>query len=110
MATGLVRRAFSRVQTSPAAKLICIRSHASEAWVQNSSPTTPQPTSNLKTFQIYRWSPDNPNKPELKSYQIDLKDCGPMVLDALIKIKNEIDHPHLPPLLPRGHASAAPAP
>ncbi|KAG5534778.1 hypothetical protein RHGRI_022774 [Rhododendron griersonianum] len=87
MATGIVRRAFSRVQSSPAAKLICIRSHASEA----SAQTSPQPTPNLKTFQIYRWSPDNPTKPELKSYQIDLKDCGPMVLDALIKIKNDID-------------------
>ncbi|KAF7112367.1 hypothetical protein RHSIM_RhsimUnG0236800 [Rhododendron simsii] len=87
MATGLVRRAFSRVQTSPAAKLICIRSYASEASVQNSSPTIPQPTSNLKTFQIYRWSPDNPIIPELKFYHIDLKDCGPMVLDTLIKIE-----------------------
>ncbi|KAH0856007.1 hypothetical protein HID58_084268 [Brassica napus] len=47
--------------------------------------------SNLKTFQIYRWNPDSPGKPELQDYQIDLKDCGPMVLDALIKIKNEMD-------------------
>ena len=47
--------------------------------------------SNLKTFQIYRWNPDNPSKPELQDYKIDLKDCGPMVLDALIKIKNEMD-------------------
>ncbi|KAL4558739.1 hypothetical protein LXL04_036941 [Taraxacum kok-saghyz] len=35
--------------------------------------------------------PENPAKPELKNYEIDLKECGPMVLDALIKIKNEID-------------------
>ena len=27
----------------------------------------------------------------MQSYEIDLNDCGPMVLDALIKIKNEID-------------------
>nr|GEX08560.1 succinate dehydrogenase [ubiquinone] iron-sulfur subunit 2, mitochondrial [Tanacetum cinerariifolium] len=32
-----------------------------------------------------------PSKPDLKSYQIDLKNYGPMVLDALINIKNEID-------------------
>ncbi|KAK7852065.1 succinate dehydrogenase [ubiquinone] iron-sulfur subunit 2 [Quercus suber] len=45
----------------------------------------------LKTFSIYRWTPENPTKLELQDYQIDLKDCGPMVLDALIKIKNEVD-------------------
>ena len=27
----------------------------------------------------------------MQSYEVDLNDCGPMVLDALIKIKNEID-------------------
>ncbi|KAK7858415.1 succinate dehydrogenase [ubiquinone] iron-sulfur subunit 2 [Quercus suber] len=45
----------------------------------------------LKTFSIYCWTPENPTKLELQDYQIDLKDCGPMVLDALIKIKNEVD-------------------
>ncbi|XP_011502467.1 PREDICTED: succinate dehydrogenase [ubiquinone] iron-sulfur subunit, mitochondrial-like [Ceratosolen solmsi marchali] len=49
-------------------------------------------TSKLKTFSIYRWDPDEPvKKPYIKNYQIDLNSCGPMVLDALIKIKNEID-------------------
>lgn len=28
-------------------------------------------------------------KPYMKTYPVDLNDCGPMVLDALIKIKNE---------------------
>ncbi|KAK7835534.1 succinate dehydrogenase [ubiquinone] iron-sulfur subunit 2 [Quercus suber] len=45
----------------------------------------------LKTFSIYCWTPENPTKLELQDYQIDLKDCGPIVLDALIKIKNEVD-------------------
>ncbi|GJJ15694.1 succinate dehydrogenase complex, subunit B [Clathrus columnatus] len=45
-----------------------------------------------KKFQIYRWNPDEPSKkPTLQSYTIDLNQCGPMVLDALIKIKNEVD-------------------
>lgn len=45
-----------------------------------------------KTFNIYRWSPDTPEKkPEIKEYKVDLDDCGPMILDALIKIKNEQD-------------------
>ena len=45
---------------------------------------------NKKIFKIYRWSPDDAN-PRLDTYIIDLDKCGPMVLDALIKIKNEID-------------------
>lgn len=46
----------------------------------------------VKTFQIYRWNPDTPKeKPRLQTYKINLNECGPMVLDAIIKIKNEID-------------------
>lgn len=45
-----------------------------------------------KTFHIYRWSPDHPTeKPKMQSYQLDLNKTGPMVLDALIRIKNELD-------------------
>jgi succinate dehydrogenase / fumarate reductase iron-sulfur subunit len=45
----------------------------------------------VKNFKIYRWNPDDGQKPRLDTYQVDLDACGPMVLDALIKIKNEID-------------------
>ncbi|XP_033213063.1 succinate dehydrogenase [ubiquinone] iron-sulfur subunit, mitochondrial-like [Belonocnema kinseyi] len=46
----------------------------------------------LKTFSVYRWNPDTPSeKPIMQDYKVDLNSCGPMVLDALIKIKNEID-------------------
>ena len=44
-----------------------------------------------KKFQIYRWNPDDGNNPRLDTYWIDQDDCGPMVLDALIKIKGDID-------------------
>merc|ERR1719209_634396 len=45
-----------------------------------------------KTFAIYRWDPESPgDKPKMQNYEIDLNNCGPMVLDALIKIKNEMD-------------------
>ena len=47
--------------------------------------------SNVKTFHVYRWNPDSGENPRIDSYEIDLDDCGPMVLDAIIKIKNEID-------------------
>src|SRR5580698_4750379 len=44
-----------------------------------------------KTFKIYRWTPENDANPALDEYPIDLGNCGPMVLDALIHIKNDID-------------------
>src|SRR5271156_6674275 len=44
-----------------------------------------------KTFKIYRWTPDDDANPALDEYPIDLGNCGPMVLDALIKIKDEVD-------------------
>ncbi|KAL4577986.1 hypothetical protein LXL04_014101 [Taraxacum kok-saghyz] len=50
-----------------------------------------QSSHKLKNFQIYRWNPEIPVKTYLKNYEIDLKECGSMVFDALIKIKNEID-------------------
>jgi succinate dehydrogenase / fumarate reductase iron-sulfur subunit len=44
-----------------------------------------------KAFKIYRYDPDSGANPRYDTYTIDLDKCGPMVLDALIKIKNEID-------------------
>ena len=44
-----------------------------------------------RTFKIYRWDPDDGQNPREDSYVIDLDKCGPMVLDALIKIKSEMD-------------------
>jgi succinate dehydrogenase / fumarate reductase iron-sulfur subunit len=45
----------------------------------------------VKAFKVYRWNPEDGQNPRLDTYEIDLAQCGPMVLDALIKIKNEID-------------------
>ncbi len=55
--------------------------------------TWPAPAGAGRTrrFKVYRWSPDEGGNPRLDSYDIDMDSCGPMVLDALIKIKNEID-------------------
>lgn len=44
-----------------------------------------------RKVDVYRWNPDDPDNPRVDSYVIDQSDCGPMVLDALIKIKNELD-------------------
>ncbi|GGB54913.1 succinate dehydrogenase iron-sulfur subunit [Tistrella bauzanensis] len=46
---------------------------------------------NIKVFKIYRWNPDSGETPSVDTYEVDLDHCGPMVLDALIKIKNEVD-------------------
>jgi succinate dehydrogenase / fumarate reductase iron-sulfur subunit len=45
----------------------------------------------VRDFKIYRWDPDSGENPRMDTYGIDLDACGPMVLDALIKIKNEVD-------------------
>ena len=44
-----------------------------------------------KAFKVYRYDPDSKANPRYDTFSIDLDKCGPMVLDALIKIKNEID-------------------
>ena len=53
--------------------------------------TAPEGTTNVKAFRIYRWSPDDGQNPRYDTFFIDLDNCGPMVLDALLKIKNEVD-------------------
>jgi succinate dehydrogenase / fumarate reductase iron-sulfur subunit len=45
----------------------------------------------LRDFKIYRWNPDDGQNPRIDTYTVDMDKCGPMVLDALIKIKNEQD-------------------
>lgn len=55
------------------------------------SHPAPAGAKSLKTFKVYRWNPDDGQNPSVDSYDVDLDACGPMVLDALIKIKNEID-------------------
>ena len=45
----------------------------------------------VRNFKVYRFDPDSGRNPRLDTFAIDLDDCGPMVLDALIKIKTELD-------------------
>eukprot|EP00036_Acanthoecidae_sp_10tr_P010506 CAMPEP_0182924772 /NCGR_PEP_ID=MMETSP0105_2-20130417/7326_1 /TAXON_ID=81532 ORGANISM="Acanthoeca-like sp., Strain 10tr" /NCGR_SAMPLE_ID=MMETSP0105_2 /ASSEMBLY_ACC=CAM_ASM_000205 /LENGTH=258 /DNA_ID=CAMNT_0025062577 /DNA_START=26 /DNA_END=802 /DNA_ORIENTATION=+ len=47
--------------------------------------------SNIKQFKIYRFDPEKDTASRYQTYEIDMNDCGPMTLDALIKIKNEQD-------------------
>jgi len=48
-------------------------------------------TKNIRRYQVYRWDPDTGENPSVDTYEVDMDSCGPMVLDGLIKIKNEID-------------------
>ena len=51
----------------------------------------PDGAKNVKTFAVYRWNPDDGENPRMDTFEVDMDTCGPMVLDALIKIKNEVD-------------------
>ncbi len=45
----------------------------------------------VRRFRVYRYDPDSGENPRLDTFDLDLDQCGPMVLDALIKIKDEVD-------------------
>jgi succinate dehydrogenase / fumarate reductase iron-sulfur subunit len=51
----------------------------------------PADAKQVKRFVVYRYDPDSGENPRMDTYEVDTERCGPMVLDALIKIKNEID-------------------
>ncbi|KFX98886.1 hypothetical protein O988_04156 [Pseudogymnoascus sp. VKM F-3808] len=73
-----------------------IRSFASVAPAATTTPAPAEPAASTaprtKTFHIYRWNPDEPStKPRMQAYTLDLNKTGPMMLDALIRIKNEDD-------------------
>jgi len=56
------------------------------------SATAQQKEKRMKSFSIYRWDPEKPgDKPRMQNYEVDLNSCGPMILDAIIKIKNDVD-------------------
>jgi succinate dehydrogenase / fumarate reductase iron-sulfur subunit len=51
----------------------------------------PAGATKLKEYRVYRYDPDTDANPRLDTYYVDLDDCGPMVLDALLWIKNKVD-------------------
>ena len=58
---------------------------AGKTWARSADARNP------REFRIYRWNPDDADNPRMDTYFVDLDDCAPMVLDALIWIKNVID-------------------
>jgi succinate dehydrogenase / fumarate reductase iron-sulfur subunit len=54
--------------------------------------TWPRPdVAKVREFRIYRYDPDSGQNPRLDTYFVDTADCGPMILDALLWIKNKVD-------------------
>ena len=51
----------------------------------------PEGATNIREYKVYRWSPDDSDNPSVDTFYVDLDDCGPMVLDGLLYIKNKID-------------------
>ena len=74
---------------SPSSSVSSVSSRRAFSGDLKLSDAAPKPS--IHHFKIYRWDPDQAQEPYISTYPVDMNECGPMVLDALIKIKNEQD-------------------
>ncbi|MCD7058277.1 succinate dehydrogenase iron-sulfur subunit [Pelagibacterium xiamenense] len=51
----------------------------------------PEGATRLREYHVYRYDPDTEANPRIDTYFVDLDDCGPMILDGLLWIKNNVD-------------------
>eukprot|EP01112_Ceratiomyxa_fruticulosa_P014676 TRINITY_DN421_c0_g1_i1.p1 TRINITY_DN421_c0_g1~~TRINITY_DN421_c0_g1_i1.p1 ORF type:complete len:301 (-),score=58.04 TRINITY_DN421_c0_g1_i1:304-1206(-) len=57
-----------------------------------STAAAPKPKApSFSKVEVYRYNEEEGGKPFMQTYTVNTSECGPMVLDLLIKIKNEID-------------------
>ncbi|KAI5846355.1 alpha-helical ferredoxin [Morchella snyderi] len=85
-------RASSSVVRPTAARTLAPTAARTLASVATSQSAPAEKKANIKKFEIYRWNPDTPEKkPFMQTYELDLNQTGPMILDALIRLKNEVD-------------------
>uniref|UniRef100_A0A0K1SB10 Succinate dehydrogenase [ubiquinone] iron-sulfur subunit, mitochondrial n=1 Tax=Tetranychus cinnabarinus TaxID=93129 RepID=A0A0K1SB10_TETCI len=76
----------------PSVRITSTSNNQAAAAAAAAAATSEVPEKRIKKFMVYRWNPETPEvKPYMQTYEVDLNTCGPMVLDALIKIKNELD-------------------
>jgi succinate dehydrogenase (ubiquinone) iron-sulfur subunit len=88
MVTAMARN-FSKAEVGFGDVGDVLKVHYTEEFDQG---LTDEQKRNMKRFDIYRSNPNDPaDRPKYVSYYINTKECGPMFLDALIKIKDEID-------------------
>src|ERR1700730_9708966 len=91
----MIIESWDQVRGSALLKLLPVPRNvgvASESRI-NRGKTWPAPAGavRVKSFEIYRYEPDSGENPRLDTFEVDLDDCGPMVLDALFWIKNNVD-------------------
>ena len=102
---GVVHRGLSAEADRSRARMATFTLPKNSTISQGKTYKAPAGAKNVRSFKIYRWDPGQRREPAHRHLSRSTStQCGPMVLDALIKIKNEVDtHADLPPLLPRGH-------
>ena len=88
---GGLRRSPQALQPGMLSALISTTSEALSAAPAAASTSKPAKAPLYKEFQLYRWSPETDDKPKYVSYQVDINNCGPMMLDVLLKVKDEQD-------------------
>jgi len=88
MITSIPTRLLKSIKASPVARYT--RRSLSTESLKVSDVSAPK-NERIKYFKVYRWDPEQEQKTYLSTYPVDLDECGPMVLDALLKIKNEQD-------------------
>ena len=89
---GMTRERFgARFRKLKAKQMVQFRLPRGSRVVTGKTWSAPGAPSRTTAFRIYRWNPDIGGNPQLDSYAVDRDDCGPMILDALIWIKNTID-------------------
>ena len=71
---------MARLTLPPGSKVVAGNTHPAPAGAKE-----------VRRLIVYRWDPDSGRNPRTDTFEVDLDDCAPMVLDALIKIKNEMD-------------------
>jgi succinate dehydrogenase / fumarate reductase iron-sulfur subunit len=54
-------------------------------------PSPPSKRGAFQRVEIYRWQPESGENPRIDTFDIPRDECGSMVLDVLLKIKNDLD-------------------
>jgi len=89
---ALLAKEFGKLALLPAPTIAPLARGVAATTPTAAAVAATQAQPRLKKFDIYRWNPDVPGqKPYKQTFEVDLNTCGPMVLDGLIKIKNELD-------------------
>ena len=92
ISSSMARRSLATVKVADGAETRPSRSPVPPSKTSTVAEPSPSSEAKIKTFHIYRWSPEDPSsKPKMQTYTLDLNRTGPMMLDALIRIKNEVD-------------------